>query len=118
MLSKKEKILMDYIYHKCINKNSMLITPEELENQLKPKYDISRNELIDLIQGLILDRYITMILSDKNGMPIYCMSLDKKGESYERDKESERKILFKLIVRTVLLAILSTTVGVILKLII
>lgn len=117
MLSKKEKVLMNYIFKKCEGKESMLITPEELENQLKPRYDVTRKELEQLIEGLVLDRYITMILSDKNGKPIYCISLDKKGESYERDKETERKTLIKLVVRTVLLAVLSTAVGVILKLI-
>ena len=117
MLSKKEKILMNYIFNKCQNKNSILIMPEELENQLKPRYDVNKKEVEELIEGLVLDRYITMILSDKNGKPIYCVSLDKKGESYERDRESERKSLIKMVVRTILLAILSTAVGVLLKLI-
>ena len=117
MLSKKEKVLMNHIFKKCEDRESILITPEELENKLKPRYDVSRKELEDLLEGLVLDRYITMILSDKNGKPIYCISLDKKGESYERDKEHERKTLIKLVVRTVLLAILSTVVGVVLKLI-
>lgn len=108
---------MNYIFNKCQNKNSILIMPEELENQLKPRYDVSKKEVEELIEGLVLDRYITMILSDKNGKPIYCVSLDKKGESYERDRESDRKSLIKMVVRTILLAILSTAVGVLLKLI-
>ena len=117
MISKKEKVLMKYIFKKCEGKESVLISPEELENQLKPKYDVSRKELEQLVEGLVLDRYITMVLSDKNGKPIYCISLDKKGESFERDIENERKTLIKLVVRTILLAVLSTAVGVILKLI-
>ena len=117
MISKKEKVLMKYIFKKCEGKESVLIAPEELENQLKPKYDVGRKELEQLLEGLVLDRYITMVLSDKKGKPIYCISLDKKGESFERDIETERKTLIKLIVRTILLAVLSTAVGVILKLI-
>lgn len=117
MISKKEKVLMKYIFKKCESKESVLITPEELENELKPRYDVSRKELEQLVNGLVLDRYITMILSDKKGKPIYCISLDKKGESFERDMETERKTLVKLVVRTILLAVLSTAVGVVLKLI-
>lgn len=117
MISKKEKVLMKYIFKKCEGKESILISPEELENQLKPKYEVTRKELEQLIDGLVLDRYITMILSDKKGKPIYCISLDKKGESFERDLETERKTLIKLVVRTILLAVLSTAVGIILKLI-
>ena len=117
MLSKKEKIIMDYIFVKCEGKESVLISPNELMNKLKPKYELAETELKDLVDNLVLDGYITMILSDKKGSPIYCISLNKKGESYERDKQNERKTLIKLIVRTVLLAILSTAVGFLIKLI-
>ena len=117
MLSKKEKILMNYIFEKCSGKESVLISPEELSNQLRPKYDIAQAELKDLVDNLVLDGYITMILSDKKGKPIYCISLDKKGESYERDRQNEKKNLINLIVRTILLAVLSTAVGLILRLI-
>ena len=117
MLSRKERKLMNYIFTKCVGKESVLIMPEELLNQLKPKYDITIAEVKDIVDNLVLDGYITMILSEKKGKPIYCISLDKKGESYERDKISERKNLAKLVLRTVLLAILSTAVGFLLKLI-
>ena len=117
MLSKKENILMSYIFGKCEGKESVLITPEELLNQFTPKYELSQAEIKELVDNLVLDGYITMILSDKKGKPIYCISLDKKGESYERDRQNEKKNLAKLIVRTILLAVLSTLVGVLLKLI-
>lgn len=117
MLSKKEKILMNYIFGKCEGSEAQLITPEELLNQLKPKYDISQAEVKEMLDNLVLDGYITMILSDKKGKTIYCISLDKKGESYERDRQNEKKNLVNLIVRTILLAVLSTGVGLILRLI-
>ena len=84
MLTKKEKILMNYIFSKCEGKESQLITPSELLNQLKPKYDVSQAEIKEMIDNLVLDGYITMILSDKKGKTIYCISLNKKGESYGR----------------------------------
>lgn len=117
MLSKKEKILMSYIFEKCVGKESVLISPEELMNLLMPKREVSQQEIKEMVDNLVLDGYITMILSDKKGKPIYCISLDKKGESYERDRQNERQTLIKLVVRTVLLAVLSTIVGVLLKLI-
>jgi len=115
MLSKKEKIFLNYIFNKCTEKESVLITPEELQNELNPKYNVNLQEVSELVNGLVLDNYITMILSDKKGKPIYCISLNKKGESYLRDQQAARKNLMNLIVRTVLLAILSTAVGLVLK---
>lgn len=117
MLSKKEKILMGYIFEKCSGKESVLITPEELLNILMPKGEHSQAEVKEMLDNLVMDGYITLILSDKKGKPIYCISLDKKGESYERDRQNERQTLVKLVIRTILLAVLSTLVGVALKLI-
>lgn len=117
MLSRKEKILMDYIFGKCSSKDSVLISPDELMNQLRPKYELSEAEVKELVDNLVLESYITMILSDKKGKPIYCISLDKKGESYERDKQNSKKATINLIIRTILLAVLSTLVGVVIKLI-
>lgn len=117
MLSKKEKIIMQYIFDKCSGKESVLISPDELANLLKPKYDLTNPEIKVLVDNLVLEGLITMILSDKKGKPIYCISLDKKGESYERDRRNEKQTLIKLIIRTILLAVLSTLVGIILKLI-
>ena len=91
MLAKKEKILMNYIFNKCEGKESQLIAPNELLNQLKPRYDISEGEIKEMLDNLVLDGYITMILSDKKGKTIYCISLDKKGESYERDRQHEKQ---------------------------
>ena len=99
MLSKKEKIIMQYIFDKCSGKESVLISPDELANLLKPKYDLTNPEIKVLVDNLVLDGLITMILSDKKGNPIYCISLDKKGESYERDRKNEKQTLIKLIIR-------------------
>lgn len=106
---------MSYIFQKCEGKDSILISPEELGNVLRPRYDLSEQEVKDIVDNLVLDGYISMILSDKKGKTIYCISLDKKGESFERDRENEKKNLRVLIIRTILLAILSTFVGLLIK---
>ena len=115
MLSKQEKLVMQYIFDKCKNKSSVLISPDELCNMLAPKYEVGKIEIDEIINNLVLENYITMVLSDKKGKPIYCMSLDKKGESFERDIENSKKTTIKLVVRTVALAVLSFVVGLILK---
>ena len=115
MLNKKEKLAMAYIYEKCEGKESVLITPDELLNCLNSKYDLTAVDVTEIVNALVLEGYITMILSDKKGKPIYCISLEKKGESFIRDLVNNKKKITLLIVRTVLLAILSFVVGLILK---
>ncbi len=115
MLNRKEKFIMAYIFEKCQNKDSVLISPEELQNYSLSKFNISLPEIGEIIENLVLENYITMVLSDKKGSPIYCISLDKKGEGFLREQKNKRKSTVNIIVRTVLLAILSFVVGVLLK---
>lgn len=114
-MTNKEKKVMDYIFVKSKNKESVLISPDELRNIFMEKTEIENSDIDEMVSNLVLDHYITMILSDKKGKPIYCISLDKKGESWERDKENKKKETIKLVTRTVLLAILSFAVGLLLK---
>lgn len=115
MLSCKEKKVMSYIYTKCEGKTSQLISPEEISNYLVPKYDVGKVEMDEIINNLVLENYITMIMSEKKGQPIYCISLTQKGEGFEREQINAKKNIRNLIVRTILLAILSFVVGLILK---
>ncbi len=115
MLSKKEKHLMHYIFNKCKDKDSVLISPEELINCASAKYNLTKIEIDEIIDNLVLENYITMVLSDKKGKPIYCVSLDKKGESFLRDEQNKKKSTVNIILRTVALAVLSFVVGLILK---
>lgn len=115
-MTKKEKILMDYIFDKANGKESVLIAVEDVVRFVGENFSgVDRDEVDQLMQNLVLDRYITLIMSDKKGKPIYCISLDKKGESWVRDNENKKRTTIMLVVRTVLLAVLSFVVGVVLK---
>lgn len=114
-MTKREKIVMNYIFSKCNNKESILLTSDELINLFPMNSGVDKIEMDEIMNNLVLDHYISLIMSDKKGKPMYCVSLDKKGESWERDKENKKKETIKLIVRTVALAILSFAVGILLK---
>lgn len=115
MLNNKEKLVMTYIFNKCEGRESVLITPEELLNFANSKYDLTIADINEIVDALVLESMITMILSDKKGKPIFCISLEKKGESFLRDLANNKKKITMLIIRTVLLAVLSFVVGLILK---
>jgi len=115
MLSFKEKKVMSFLYKKCKDKKSCLISPTEIADAMLPKYDLEDVEIEDLVNGLELDNYINVINSDSNGKLIYCISLKQKGKAFERDKKVQKKQWAWWVSRTIILAIISFIVGIILK---
>ena len=117
MLSKKEKLIMQYILKMSVNKDTCLLSPIDIEHAVEPKYTINQIEAQALLEGLVQENYITLVNSDKNGELIYCISILPKGKSFYREQKNIKKSWVGAVVKTVLLAILSFFVGVILKLI-
>ena len=117
MLSKREKLILQYILEKAEEKETCLISPNELIHSIEHKYPCSSIELQQLLDGLVQENYISVINSDKNGKLVYCITLLGKGKSFERDEKNIKKGWIKAISRTVILAVISFIVGLILKLI-
>lgn len=115
MLSKKENSVMSYIYSKCNNCESVLISPNDIATACLDKYDLTAVEIDQILNGLMLDNYIDVVNSDKKGKLVYCITLKQKGASYKRDLEQKKKATMIAISRTIALAVLSFAVGVILK---
>ena len=115
MLNSLEKAVMLILYEKCVNKESVLISPNQIIISLLPKYQISLKELDKIINNLILDGYIDVINSDNKGKPIYCVSLKMKGIAFKREMTQKKKNNRYLLARTVILALLSVTITLILR---
>lgn len=115
MLNGKEKRVMQYLYTTCVGKKSSLIEPEDIQNFLQPKYDINNIELEQILNGLVLENYIDLVNSDKNGKLVYCISLKAKGEGYERERKNAKKNVYLILTRTVILACVSFVITMILK---
>ena len=115
MLSSKEKELMRFILKASAGKDTCLLAPLDIIHGLQPKYDLSNAELHGLLDGLAQENYIGLVNSDKNGELIYCINICSKGKSFTREEHNIKKSWTTAVVRTVLLAILSFVVGLILK---
>lgn len=115
MLSKIDREVMRYIYLKSYKKGTSLISPQELISSLKNNLVISPEQLNNAITNLQLDNYIDFVVSNTKGKQVYCFTLKQKGEAFLREQENIKKTNIKLVVRTILLAILSFIVGIILK---
>jgi len=115
MLSKKEKLLLGYILKLSSGKDSCLVAPLELIHALEPKYTCNQMEIETYLEGLSQENYINVVNSDKQGNLIYCITILNKGKGFVREEANAKKGLATAIVRTILLAILSFVVGIILK---
>ena len=115
MLNNLEKAIMLLLYDRCANKESVLLSPSQIIISLLPKYQVTQNQLDKIINNLVLDGYIDVINSDNKGKPIYCVSLKMKGIAFKRDLVTQAKNNRYLLIRTIILAVISVTVTLILR---
>ena len=115
MLTKKEKYIMEYVYQKCSGKKSCLISPREVITYASDKYIIYPSELEKIMTNLSYDSYIELVKTDKKGEPVFCVSLKMKGEGFHRELVNNKRTWVFNIGRTVLLAIISVAVTLLLK---
>lgn len=115
MLSRKEKIIMHYILNSSNGKTTCLLAPLDIQHCLEPKYSVNPIEIQSLLDGLSQENYISLVNSDKNGELIYCITILPKGRSFNREQKNIKKSWSSAIIRTIILAIISFVVGIILK---
>jgi len=116
MLNRREKIVMQYLFDTCNNNNGKcLLSAKEISTSIFSKIDLNELEIDEVIKNLALDGYIDVIYSDKKGKTIYCITLKELGQAFARAKRNSKITVSVLIIRTVLLAILSFIIGIILK---
>lgn len=115
MLNKKEKILMYYILNECGGKSTCLLSPLDLQHSLEPKYSANNIEIQSLLEGLAQENYISLVNSDKNGELIYCITILDKGKAFNREQKNIKKSWSSAIFRTIILAVISFVIGLLLK---
>ena len=108
-------MIMQYILKTSGNKDTCLLSPLDIEHACAPKYSINQIEAQALLEGLVQENYINLVNSDKNGELIYCISILPKGKSFHREEHNVKKSWVNAVIRTLLLAILSFAVSMILK---
>lgn len=115
MLNSKEKYVMKYLYQKCMGKKSSLITPREVISFVSDKYILTTTDLDQIMTNLAFDNYIDLTRTDRKGEPVFCVSLKTKGEGFYRELTNSKRTWYFLITRTVILAVISFIIGLLLK---
>lgn len=119
ILSRKEKAVMRVIYQEAEKKNgSCLITPIEIFEKLSLDLDIEESELDGILNNLEIDDYFDLIRSDKKGELVYCINMQKKGLQFARVEKAFRSNLTFRISLAIIMAIVTTLIGVGIKLLI
>ena len=115
MLNKNEKIVMKILLNLCKSSNVCLTNHDEIVKQMKSKQYLTRKEVDDILEKLVLEGYIECTITDNRGKRGYCVTILKKGEGFTREEKDNNKILWKRIGITVALAVLSFVVTLVLK---
>lgn len=115
MLTKFEDKIMNAIYCSCKGKSGCLLTPDDILSLSGVRGSVNYEKLDKILDSLELDDYFDIIISDRKGEKVYCITLHEKGQGYTRQKTIiKRNLGFKLII-TVIFALISFAVTFVLK---
>ncbi|MDR0751655.1 MAG: hypothetical protein LBF12_03580 [Christensenellaceae bacterium] len=118
-LSKKEKNLMNVIYGIATqNAGQCLVTPLEILAKIPYKVKFSELDLQPILDALSYDGYFEYELTSKKSEPVYLITLKEKGNAYEREKKHDRRKIYTRIIMTIICALLSWAVKMIIDAII
>lgn len=118
MLTKLEDKIMYAVFCACNGKNSCLISPEDIINMADIRGDVTYDSLEKVLEELEYDDYFDLVLSDRKGEKVYCITLHEKGQGYKRQKVIVKRTLgFKLVI-TVIFALVSFAITLLLRLLI
>lgn len=135
-LSIKEKSVMNAVHELVNSRGKGILSEQQIFDELprvgkrKLIYEIfgfkkraeymgekcvDLEEIRDIMESLATLDFFDLVVTDKKGVQMYVVTLLNKGASFERDQRDKRRSLYLIIIRTVLLAILSFIITVILK---
>ncbi len=115
MLNKNEKKVMKILLNLCKNNNVCLTSHDDIVKGMKNKEYLTRKEVDDILEKLVLEGYIECTITDNRGKRGYCVTILKKGEGFTREEKDKNKVLWQRIGITVALAVLSFAVTLVLK---
>ncbi len=115
MLTPKERAVLLSVLDRCGDKSSCLVPPASL---LPKRGTITADRLNDILKALEYDGYIDVILSDRHGETVYCITLLAKAKGFRRERiQSERYLAGRILV-AIISALITFAVGRLLYLII
>ena len=111
MLTRKEKIIMDFLFLKCAKNGNCLISVQEIMLSVAHQIKFKEESVKEIIFSLQQEGYFDIIYTDRQGESVLVITLLAKGKGYLREKvQDKRQIKFKIVLAFIG-AILSFIVG-------
>lgn len=114
-MGRKEKYVLRYLCKVCTKKRTYLISPHDIAKNLSKYFVLSISELDEIMATLSNLNYIDFIVSESKNDYFYCVTLKKKGQTFEAELKNKKKDFIILILRTLFLAVISFVFGLVLK---
>lgn len=115
MLTKNEDKIMYAIYSAMGGKQCCLLTPDDILSIAGVRNEVNYKLLDEILESLEYDDYFDLVISDRKGEKVYCITLHGKGLAYKRQKIIiKRNLRYKLAV-TVIFALISFLITLLLK---
>lgn len=113
MLTRTESKVMTAILKASGGRESLLISAQDVLSVIGG--ETTETDVKKAVENLAEDGYFDLILSDRRGETVYCVTLKDKGKGYERSvKAFKRNLLYRLCLSAAL-AVFSFIIGLILK---
>ena len=114
-MTRKERMVMRYLCEVCPKKRTYLISPHEIAIALSKRYVLSTSEIDEIMQELSFENFIDFVATESKNGYYYCVTLKKRGQSFEYDLKEKKRNFGLLVLRTLFLATVSFVFGLILK---
>jgi len=114
-VTKKEKLVMRFLCEVCPKKRTYLISPHDIAIALSKYFVLSTSEIDEILQELSFENYIDFVATEGKKGYYYCVTLKKRGLSFEYDQREKRKTFGMLVLRSIFLATVSFVFGLVLK---
>ncbi len=115
ILTKKEKKVLIYLCSVCLKKRTYLISPSQIAFALSKDFVLSIVEIDEIMSSLSKDDYLDFVVSETKNDYLYCITMKKKGQNFERKISEQKKAFYILVLKTLFLALISFLFGLILK---
>lgn len=115
VLTRKERGVLIYLCRVCTKKRTYLISPYDIASFLSKNYVLSVAEIDEIMVTLSNENYLDFVVSESKNDYFYCVTLKKRGQSFEVNLKEQRRNFVFLILRTLFLAVISFIFGLILK---
>ena len=106
---------MKVIYDKAVDRRAAILTEEDIMDALPKKSGITRCDMREIVRQLAMDNYFELIHSEKKGQPVMVITLTRNGEAFERELTQQKRNIRQKLAITVICAIITAVVGIIIR---